>query len=137
MTLQWDDSLKSGIEEIDNQHRELFEIFNRIRAVDTTKDKKELKNLLKELGDFGFKHFLTEEAYMKYFNYEYYEYHKFLHDKLREEFKKVSTKLLAEENLIRILPTIVNFVEVWIQDHYKSADIKMAEFLREQQTKGS
>lgn len=130
MTLNWDDSLKTGIKEIDEQHKELFGLFNEIRAIPISKDKEKLKELIQALRNYSLKHFAAEEYYMKTFGYEHYEYHKFLHEKINEEFEKVAAKLLTDEHLMAILPTIVSFVEIWIQDHYKIADIKMAQFLR-------
>lgn len=128
MTLNWDKSLQTGVKEIDEQHKALFEIFNKLRKA--PQNLEIILTILKDLETYNWNHFANEEHYMKSFNYEYYEYHKFLHERFKEEFEEIASKIHDDSSLMKFLPILINFFEVWIQDHYKNADIKLAKFLR-------
>ena len=62
-----------GIDEIDNEHRRLFQMIN--EAIDLSKENIDVsaisKNLLPGLKDYAATHFAHEEAYHKHDNLDY------------------------------------------------------------------
>ena len=59
-----------NIEQIDNEHRQLFQVINEsIELINKTDDVMPLcNNLLKSLKDYSLNHFAHEEAYMEEIN---------------------------------------------------------------------
>ena len=65
MSLQWDESLVLGIEEIDNQHRAIFEQFEKLaEAVQQRKSNEFIEQLANLLLEYAHVHFNTEEKIM-------------------------------------------------------------------------
>ena len=81
--LLWDDAYSLGIEEIDTQHKHLFEIANRIFTLkSSSKVKEDIRDILYELSDYVKEHFKDEEDYMSSINFPYLEDHKQEHQKI-------------------------------------------------------
>ncbi len=73
--MNWDNSFSVGVEEIDAQHKNLINIFNKFYYRIESDDKKALGRLLASLVEYTVYHFATEEKYMKKFNYPDAENH--------------------------------------------------------------
>ncbi|MBI5496386.1 MAG: hemerythrin family protein [Deltaproteobacteria bacterium] len=81
MALQWNDSLETGVAEIDHQHMEFIARINRIfDACRTGKSAQELRALLVFLEEYVVVHFGAEERHMKATAYPHYQEHKAQHD---------------------------------------------------------
>ena len=64
--LTWDDSFCVGIEGVDEQHRNLVEMINRLdAAVSAGRDEMEINEILKGALDYTQYHFATEERLME------------------------------------------------------------------------
>jgi hemerythrin len=121
--IEWNDSLKIGLEEIDNQHHELVVIYNELcDAIEARAGSAHTLRILQHLGHYTSVHFATEEALMRMLEYPEYEPHKKAHDALIEELRKL-TRLAAE------LPQGVNFqllymIKQWLSQHILETDTK-------------
>lgn len=66
MNLNWDNNLATGIVNIDNQHKELFDRINKLLiAMKEGKGKDEVIGTLNFLEDYVIKHFTEEEEIQK------------------------------------------------------------------------
>ncbi|MDO5625746.1 MAG: bacteriohemerythrin [Pseudomonadota bacterium] len=119
--IEWDDSLKIGLEEIDNQHHELIVIYNELcDAIEAHGSAERTIEILKHLGHYTSVHFATEEALMRMLEYPDYEAHKQAHDHLIGELRSL-TKAAVE------LPQGVNFqlmymIKQWLSQHILATD---------------
>ncbi len=87
--LEWDDKYSVGISIIDEEHKKLFGILNKvIVAKEHNGTPEELWEVLSEMTNYAHTHFRTEETYMKEFNYPEYQDHK-------EEHRGFSSKIFA------------------------------------------
>ena len=74
MAIEWRESLATGHEEIDNQHKELFKRFNNLlTACNKGKGNEEVGNLLKFLSDYVVSHFAAEEQLQIRHNFSGYQ----------------------------------------------------------------
>ena len=74
--IKWDDKYSVGISMIDEEHKKLIGILNKvIYAKEHNGNPEELWEVLSEMTNYALTHFKTEEAYMKELNYPEYQDH--------------------------------------------------------------
>jgi len=129
MTFKFDENLLTGINDIDEQHAQLFETIYILRNEDLDYGKK--SKILIVLRDYVIKHFSTEENYMKKFGYPYYEEHKALHEKFTKDYNKLLLELAEKLSLATMVPSLSELLKGWLETHYQEADVKLADFLKE------
>lgn len=130
--IDWCDDLSVDIEEIDEQHKELIRMINRLHRSTTAGDWSRqivtMTDTLLGLIDYIQFHFATEEKYMIEYEYPEYETHNQEHSKFVTEVTSFSdafkdgTSGLAEEML--------SFLKEWYIRHITLTDIKFGVFLR-------
>jgi hemerythrin len=133
MSIEWDATLATGNNNIDEQHKELFRRFdNLLTACNQRKGKEEVHSTLTFLGDYVRSHFAMEEQLQQTNNYPHYPEHKAQHEgfirdlqKLEDQFKEegVSLSLVIQTN-----QTMVN----WLIKHINATDRTLANYLRTQ-----
>ena len=128
MTISWNDNLKTGIHDIDEQHQQLFETINKLEKFKESNIG--LKDVLVELQTYMLRHFKTEEEYMRYTNYPDYTAHKNAHDKVLEDYREIMKKDLATDFALNPRMELTTFIEDWLTDHYTNTDVKMADYIR-------
>ena len=88
MAILWKENLSVGVNEIDNQHKELFNrINNLLDACTRGKGSEEIKRTLNFLSDYVISHFGTEENLMVRYNYPDYTSHKEKHEKFKKNLQ--------------------------------------------------
>ena len=80
----WQDSYDIGVEAIDQEHRRLFKIINRLFAMDEDKGQWACQEGIKYFKAHAMRHFADEEAYMASIGYEGLETHRHIHREFRE-----------------------------------------------------
>ena len=129
--LWWDDSLATGIYEIDQQHKNIFAKVDEILALDTSMDFEAIKEKFGFLISYVTEHFSKEEAVMINSYYdgfkEHREKHTYLVNQIYElnlEFKK---NIITEEALDSIKLLIVE----WLVKHIDEDDRAMADYIKQ------
>ena len=121
--VEWNDIYSVNIEEIDNQHKKLFDIINRVYdSISTGESRVELQPILDDLIDYVDVNFKTEEKYFDKFNYSASLSHKSEHQKFFKmilQFKESS----AMQALKFQLP-IETFLFDWLMNHMLAEDTK-------------
>jgi len=132
MAIEWKEDLAVGVNEIDNQHKELFrkvsELFD---ACSAGKGKEQIDPIMNYLQDYVVLHFGGEEKLMKQYNYLDYENHKLQHDQFIKDFLGLKEKI--EKNGVTGL-TIVQLNQVlvdWLIKHIRKTDKAFGAFLKE------
>jgi len=134
--VKWTEDLSTGIEKIDEQHKELFEKINDlVAAVRQSVCKYKISDVIRFLEDYVFFHFGEEEKYMQQFGYHGYQSHKAQHKKFIENFNELKKELPKLEGGKKPgsydLSVWTNQVVVdWILDHIAKTDKQLGEFLK-------
>ncbi|MFZ2197483.1 MAG: bacteriohemerythrin [Thermodesulfovibrionales bacterium] len=134
--MKWTEDLSTGIEKIDEQHRELFEKINDlVAAVRQSVCKYKISDVIRFLEDYVVFHFGEEENYMLQFGYPGYQSHKAQHQKFIENFNELKKELPKLEGGKKPgsydLSVWTNQVVVdWILDHIARTDKQLGEFLK-------
>jgi len=125
--MTWDDRYKTGIEEIDIQHKKLFDLVNATLQIDREADTEtlhdEVVRVLVKLNLYTIYHFESEERLLALNGYEEVAEHKKEHGKFiayLEKLRPNPEELKSKETL----DDIVRFLESWIQNHIIKTDFK-------------
>ena len=82
-TIQWDNAYSLGIKNIDDQHKHLFHIVDKIFSLQESRDVKgNIRTILHELFEYIKVHFKDEEEFMQSINFPDLTYHRELHEQL-------------------------------------------------------
>ncbi len=127
--VEWNESIKIGIESIDIEHRALISMLDRIYdSVREKKPKKELMGLFDEIVVHARVHFRNEEGYFQQTGYPDAAAHAAEHaalldqiEKAREEYEKDPQACFGEDDAV--------FLRAWLLGHIEDKDKKYAEHL--------
>lgn len=133
MIATWSSAFATGIELIDEQHKELFRIFRDLDQMILTECKqyeyKAFVDLTCEIRDYMTYHFYTEEKFMKEIAYPEIESHKKGHEAFIKEINKINY-IELEKNPLKIMKHLRGHVELWIMQHMLLEDIKIGQYLK-------
>lgn len=127
MIFKWNDRFCTGIEEIDKQHKKLFEIGSELYSLALLQDGQdhydEIMMLIYELKDYTVYHFNYEEYYMDKYSFIEMKEHKQEHssfiDKVSElEFQDID---MGQK---KVILEIIEFIANWISNHIIKKDLK-------------
>lgn len=133
MSITWNPSLSVGLENIDSQHKILFEkIDNLIEAGKNRKSKEVIGETLDFLEDYTKEHFRDEEVYMEKIKYPQIEQQKAAHRHfigqladLKKEYNDSGYNLVI---IIKANQMIVN----WLTQHILIMDKQIGSFVQNQ-----
>lgn len=130
MRLKWTHDLSVGVEEIDNQHRELFRMINDLDAsIKNGKPKKEVMRLIRFLDDYIVIHFGTEERYMTVNDYPDRAQHRKKHEWFIEEFSGIKKRLRDGAPLVEVIGLSNNLLITWFSNHIRTVDKSLGGYL--------
>lgn len=125
----WHDSLATGIDEIDQQHRILVGMLEELRAAYCSKqDYTLLSKIILALSEYTEYHFGTEEKLMRQHNYPYITSHLAEHD----EFHSRSVQFLFEfvEDKEELSTHVLHYLSDWLVRHIMGTDKRLGAFLQ-------
>ncbi|MDI3310130.1 MAG: bacteriohemerythrin [Thermoanaerobacterium sp.] len=128
--ITWKEDFRLGIDEIDKQHKRLFDIAN--EAYDLLKNEftidkyDHIVDIIKELKDYTIYHFDYEENYMKSIGFKKLLSHKVLHDDFKEKINNIDLDKI-DQNQDEYIKDILNFLVDWIEKHILKDDRLYAE----------
>jgi hemerythrin len=119
-----------NIKEVDDQHRQLFVILNRLHdAVVEGKEQGELYAILDELIEYTVYHFQTEEKLFVEHDFPGYAVHKAEHDKLTGTAVDLQAKL--RDGSATLSFELLDFLHDWLMQHTLGLDQEMGPYLNE------
>ena len=134
MNLRWNDTMAVGIDEIDSQHRELFERINAlVAAMKEAHGADEVDKTLEFLSEYVTSHFNMEEKLMdlRDFPEAQAEAHKAEHEGFKKKFLEIKSKLDAEGPSSALSLKTSNLLGTWWIDHISRVDKKLGAFLKD------
>lgn len=130
---RWREAFELGIEEVDKEHRKLFEIGGLLYDLSSNKNDTdkydEIMRVIEELKDYTIIHFNHEEQLMLLHSYENYEAHKFEHDFFVKKLQRIERKDIEGAQNDAIVE-MLSFVADWITSHILKTDKEYIEFFK-------
>ncbi len=126
----WDQRFALGIQQIDQQHRQLVNLTNRIyEAMKSGKGNQAVAPILNELTRYTQTHFTTEETLFRRHNYPGARAHKQEHDLFVQQVKRLKQEFQRGGSGFSI--KLANFLKAWLIDHIMKTDREYVSFLKE------
>lgn len=126
----WDDSLITGINVIDAQHKILINKVNKLDSCIQNEDSfNSLSILLDELLEYTIYHFEMEEELFNKYDYADKESHLKEHDTFTSYIKGFLN--IKNRNNILEAEKLLKYLNNWIVYHIKEVDMKYVPFLKE------
>ena len=130
---QWNSRLETGIDLIDEQHRELFVRIDQLElAIYNGSVSKELKGILEYLNSYILEHLEAEEQLLRDCNYPDFDRHIEQH----EEFRKLIAEMSASykekggDNYFAI--DVDKQLRKWWENHILKMDLAFVPFVRKE-----
>ena len=134
---QFTEDCLTGILEIDEEHRQLFDIIN--EAFELTENESasvsEVQCLLRALKKYAEIHFDHEEEYMEKMNDPELPRQKKEHREFREKLERIPLDSLDEEDGKRIRKDMLEYLSRWLYHHILGSDIMIGKILPETEEK--
>ena len=132
MALQWSETLASGSQEIDRQHKELIVRVNSLlAAVDKgTTAREEVAKIVQYLTEYVVFHFGNEEKYMAQFKYSSATAHKAQHEQFVKTFLKLKDRLMMEGINATLAQEVKDLCVDWLVNHIKYSDRALGMYLK-------
>jgi len=124
----WGNILSVAVDEIDEDHRKLVNIFNILNhSVVEGESPDYLAAVLEELINCTVWHFSHEERLMLKYGYEGIEVHKAEHQELINSAKKMQQEILQEDKSVS--EEDIEFLEHWLVEHILTTDMRLGSYL--------
>lgn len=123
--IQWRDQFNIGVEVIDQAHRRLFAIVQKILDLceERHEDKYACVEGIKYFKAYALKHFAEEEAYMRRIGYPGYLAHKRIHDRMEwETLPHLEQSLYDSDFSTEMVHHFIQFCIEWLTGHILTED---------------
>jgi hemerythrin-like metal-binding protein len=126
----WTDEFSVGVVEIDNQHKGLVKLINKLYdAMTYGQANKVLREIIQELVKYTQIHFATEEKYFVKFDYEDSEAHIEEHHEFIASVQKFKEGFEAGNIVLSV--DIFKFLKGWLTNHILGSDKKFMKCFNE------
>ena len=127
--IEWTPALAVGIDEIDEQHRELFRRADRFLSSLSTPSRQEIGILLSYLRLYAVAHFGAEEDWMREVGYSGYKRHKAEHDRFTKDLLEMSDEHEKKGTVGLPAERMSVWLKSWLEDHVSRTDADLAKFV--------
>ena len=127
--VEWTDELSVGIQEIDEQHKILVNLINRLfdETVLNEANPSVIDQILHELVEYTVVHFAVEESLFRMFDYPEIETHIGHHHDLKAQVFEIQEKIKLDPSIINT--ELLIFLKKWLENHIQQEDKLYAPFL--------
>ena len=128
----WKPALGVGVTEIDEDHKQLIKLINRLFGASLSLDPaRVVQTVLNELTSYVQFHFNREEALMRRYNYPDYETHRQAHQQLLESVERFQRNFVLGL-AINLKEEIEVTLRDWLVVHIQDQDKQLGLFLHQQ-----
>ena len=128
--IEWSKDLSVGVQKIDNEHKQLIAIINKLHETQIVRGhKKIIEELIESLVIYTRTHFQTEERLMKNHECPTYLSHKKMHDHLVMQVYEFQQKY--NHGIIPSSNELAIFLQNWLTHHIQGTDKQMGLFLNQ------
>lgn len=129
MEVAWNSRYNTGIQMIDEQHQELFQIVDRLRgSVQSGADRTVVEALLGDLVACSERHFASEETFMGQFGYPDLTQHVSEHATMLTSLHELLEKFQESHQAMALM--VPTFMEGWLRHHISDGDFGFVTFLK-------
>ena len=119
--MPWTSELATGVKFVDEQHRKLVDMINKLYAAMKAGDgKASLENLLDGLAEYTVYHFGAEEKYFDQLKYSETGAHKKIHEELKAQVMDFINKFKSGQANVSM--ELMNFLKDWLESHICKTD---------------
>lgn len=131
MLMEWTSDLSVGVEEIDEQHKELIARNNRLcTAMNEGSGREELLRIMTFLESYIVRHFELEELYMMRHQYPGFVDHKVRHTAFIRSVLEIDVRLTRLGPTDELVSEVGEFLVGWLTGHIMNTDMEMGRFLK-------
>lgn len=131
MAIEWTPDLATGVDLIDEQHKELFRRIDALlEACMRGEGGQTVSQTLDYLAWYVIEHFDTEEEVMRRANYAGLAKHEALHKEFRNNIAELKLELEANGSGPHIVVKVNRLVVAWLNAHIRKVDTAMAANLK-------
>jgi hemerythrin len=133
--IQWDNSMDTGIQLIDNDHKALIKLINQLQNATQYKvDDKQIDEIMDKLINYTKYHFDREEFLMRNNNYPDYKNHKKLHEDMINKMSECMKKYKSDPD--QTIDDALTFLTDWLIKHIKGNDREYIPYLKNMDLSG-
>lgn len=122
---KWDNSFSVANEEIDQQHKMLFDLAN---SIGDDLNQQQIKKNIIVLYKYTQEHFAAEEQMMQRISYPKFEEHKELHKDLITKLDTISAQPFEDDESVY---DFITFVYDWLTHHILNKDMDFMRFAQD------
>lgn len=123
---EWEEKYSVGIQSIDNQHKEIFGLLDKLfESLKSGKAPVTTNTIITELENYAVAHFHKEEFFFRQFNYADSADHINEHRQFIEKILVI--KADARSGKLTSSFELINFLKNWIEHHILVVDMKYRE----------
>lgn len=126
--LNWSDKYLVDINEIDNQHKTLFKLYNKLELLYNSKpdDLDSVHDMLNRLTNYAKRHFESEEIFFQKTNYPSQVKHTRIHNRFKQKISEFKENESSEQTFAELL----DFLGNWIKNHILIEDMQYSTFVK-------
>lgn len=129
--ISWKDTYSVGVEEIDDEHKELISLINMAEAAVCSQDDKEaVAKIASDMAFYALTHFSNEEVLMVSNDYPGYQEHREKHREFSAKAKEIEDFIEASDDYCGS-HELFRYLSEWLVDHIMIEDKKLGVFLNE------
>lgn len=138
MAVEWSEDLATGVEVIDNQHKEIFRrIDGLLEACMAGKGREAVAGVLAFLENYVIEHFAAEEKIQRDNLYPEYANHRAMHAAFIEDVEKLKQQFEQEGPSLAMVMVTNRKVVDWLVHHIKKSDKALGNYLKSKGYKGN
>ncbi|WP_114325665.1 bacteriohemerythrin [Candidatus Colwellia aromaticivorans] len=126
--LVWHSSMATGIELVDNDHKQLINLINKFQeATEFNISEQKIHQALDEVVNYTKYHFHREEALMRINHYPAFEAHQQQHQQMIDKISHYIGEYKTDKSLA--IDHVLHFLQTWLIKHIKGSDQEYVPYL--------
>ncbi len=123
-------NLRTHVDWIDEQHTELFDRLNALKAASAVRVTREAEEILHYLGRYIIKHFGEEENAMRETRYPRYAWHREWHQSYILKLEDLMEQFLDEGATPEFTAALIKSIEDGISKHIENVDLLLGHYIK-------